>query len=488
MRASGHITAETVESYRRRLLPAAALLAVQAHAAACAECRARLAGAVGLNEAFAKMHAEFSGRDALDDEPAHLSHEQLAAFVDGSLDEVSSELTESHLAVCAECAGDANDLRQYQSIAAAAPTAATPIIGSPAKAAGTWRRRLSSFDFMPSLRVLVPAAAAATVVIVALLGLWLASRRSTTPDAGAGARMNPVGRNDNVPSNTITPGLNPAVSSTAAPTPEQPARDSKGHGELAATSQPSRPSRSTPNTNAGTAAPAARAPYLALNDGGGRVVFAGRADLRGLEALSPAARRAVRRSLATRRAETPRVLDGLARGAGGVLMSNAPTADAQGGVPFALVGPVGRVVRADRPVLRWRPLAGAVSYRVAIVNSNFQVVAESAPTPATEWTPPAPLVRGQTYYWQVTATLADGGEIISPRSPASQARFRILEQDTADELRRVETAAPDSHLARGVLYARAGLLEEAEAEFLKLVSLNPRSPVARQLLRSVRRR
>jgi tetratricopeptide (TPR) repeat protein len=122
------------------------------------------------------------------------------------------------------------------------------------------------------------------------------------------------------------------------------------------------------------------------------------------------------------------------------------------------------------------------------VDSNFQVAAESAPTDANEWALPVPLGRGRNYYWQVTATLAGGEEVISPRTPAPRAKFRVLDAEAADELRRLEEAAPESHLARGVLYARAGLIEEAEAEFRKLVALNPRSPVARRLLRSVGRR
>jgi hypothetical protein len=470
MQALEHITGETAERYRLRLLTPAELLAAQSHADRCTGCRAKLADAFTLDAAFENVHAEFSGGHGRDDEPEHLPYEQLAAFVDGSLDDVTRELAESHLAVCAECEGDADDLRQYQAVAAAPATGTPSAEGSPAKAPGAWWRRLSSFDFIPSGWTLVPTAVAATLIVAALFGLWFASRRSATPDSVPVARM--------------TPAQNPA----AAPTPESPARETERPVELAALPTPEPPPRPVPQPKALTAAPEADASHVALDDDGGRVVFDARGGLRGLESLSPAARSAVRRSLETSRVETPRVLDGLAGGGGGVLMSSAAAGGEQAGVPFALAGPVGRVVREDRPVLRWRPLAGAVSYNASVVNSNFQIVAESGPTHATEWTPPAPLGRGQTYYWQVTATLAGGEEVISPRTPAPRAKFRVLEESASEELRRIEESAPESHLARGVLYARAGLVEEAESEFRKLVTLNPRSAVARKLLRSVRRR
>jgi anti-sigma factor RsiW len=468
MQALEHITGETAERFRLGLLPPAELLAARAHAARCEECRELLAGAVMLDAAFTKIYAEFSGHD---EEPEHLPYEQLTAFVDGSLDDVTREVAESHLAVCAECAGDADDLRQYQALAADTPTKLAPSGGgSPAKASGAWWRRLSTFNFIPSPGALVPTAAAAALIVAALFGLWVASRRSAAPDSVSVARMTPV------------------ESPAATPTPESSAQKSERPVELAALPTPGRPPRPAPQPKAPTATAESSASQVALDDGGRLVVFDARGGLRGLGALSSDARSAVRRSLETHRVETPRVLDGLAGAESGVLMGGATVAGEQAGVPFALVGPVGRVVREDRPVLRWRSLAGAVSYRASVVNSNFQIVDESLPTHATEWTPPAPLGRGQTYYWQVTATLADGGEIISPGTPAPRAKFRVLEESAADELRRLEESASESHLARGVLYARAGLVEEAEAEFRKLVTMNPRSPVARKLLQSVRRR
>jgi hypothetical protein len=158
--------------------------------------------------------------------------------------------------------------------------------------------------------------------------------------------------------------------------------------------------------------------------------------------------------------------------------------DETGGVPFALLTPVGKIVRENQPVLRWKPLKDAVSYTVAIVNSNFRVVEESGKLTATNWKPAKPLPRGAVYSWQVTATKADGSETVSPSAPAPQARFRVLDQKMADDLSKLEKTK--SRLALGVLYATAGLIEEARREFQILVKENPKSALARKLLAGVR--
>jgi hypothetical protein len=82
--------------------------------------------------------------------------------------------------------------------------------------------------------------------------------------------------------------------------------------------------------------------------------------------------------------------------------------------------------------------------------------------------------------------MKEGREVISPAPPAPEARFKILEAGRAEELGRSLDAAGASHLARGVLYARAGLLDDAEREIEALLRDNPRSNAARKLLRSLR--
>jgi hypothetical protein len=155
------------------------------------------------------------------------------------------------------------------------------------------------------------------------------------------------------------------------------------------------------------------------------------------------------------------------------------------GVPFALQTPIATAVLEQQPRFRWRELRGAVSYTVAIFDPDFRRVAKSEPLKTTEWLTQQSLDRGGVYSWQVTA-LKEGREVVSPVRPAPEARFRVLDQAAAEEVERYRRSGANSHLAAGVVYARAGLRDDAEREFLMLLKQNPRSSVARGLLRSVK--
>jgi hypothetical protein len=152
---------------------------------------------------------------------------------------------------------------------------------------------------------------------------------------------------------------------------------------------------------------------------------------------------------------------------------------------LAVVSPVGVMVRSDRPLLRWTRLEGAKDYTVSILDQDLVQVTESAPLHETEWQPPAPLPRDQIYTWQVAARSA-GGRVVAPQPPSPEARFRVLSAAEAAALDNAIRTASGSRLATGVLLARAGVLDEAEAEFVALAADNPRSPEARLLLESVR--
>src|SRR5262245_24142142 len=161
---------------------------------------------------------------------------------------------------------------------------------------------------------------------------------------------------------------------------------------------------------------------------------------------------------------------------------------AGGDAAFVLLDPVGRIVTDDRPTFRWRPLNGAISYKLTVTDpeAGYKEVAASPELRETKWTVDRPLERGRIYTWQVIAR-ADGREVKAP-APNREAKFKLLEQARADEITRAEKVYAGRRLALGLLYAQAGLLDEAEREIKALVAANPQSPVAKNLLRDLRAR
>jgi hypothetical protein len=149
---------------------------------------------------------------------------------------------------------------------------------------------------------------------------------------------------------------------------------------------------------------------------------------------------------------------------------------------FAVLDPLGNVLLSNRPTFRWSGLEGATGYVVEVYDEKFNAVATSPQLTALTWT--TTLSRGNVYSWQVKA-MKDGQEIKSPRPPAPQAKFRILDQAKANEIANARRSYPSSHLTLGLLYAQAGLLREAEQEFRLLQRANPNSDLARNLLRQV---
>ena len=80
---------------------------------------------------------------------------------------------------------------------------------------------------------------------------------------------------------------------------------------------------------------------------------------------------------------------------------------------FALLAPVGQVIFDTRPEFSWQPLAGALHYSIAIVDTRLHPVEHSHALHTTVWRPRRPLHRGRTYFWQVTATLRGGHKVVA---------------------------------------------------------------------------
>jgi TolA-binding protein len=218
---------------------------------------------------------------------------------------------------------------------------------------------------------------------------------------------------------------------------------------------------------------------VALNDGGGLIMLDRQGKLSGPEPVI-ANQAAVKRALATANVNVAQNLTELTGKAGKLMGGRSQSA-------YGLISPVGVVLINDRPTFRWLAQPGATGYEVALFDPASKKVADSGLITATNWTADRLLERGVIYSWQVRA-IRDGKEIILPPPEAPDARFKILERAKADELERAQRSSPRSHLLLGILYAEAGMVEEAEQQFRDLVKANPESEVAKKLLSSIRKR
>jgi anti-sigma factor RsiW len=455
---SAHLNENRLERFRLRELSPDELLAADEHLSACEGCRLKLAGAAGLRGMAGALRAGLAR--AADDE-AHLAYEQFEAYADGKLRDTGLRAVETHLKACDACADEARELLQLRD-ALRAETAATSVprafmLDAPAASTSTetasprrgLRETFAALRHRPfGLSPQWAALAAAGLLLASLSAWWLASKSQPAPEVAVRTHETPRPQHVNVPA---------PASPTSTPTPDASVNASS---EPVEKNGPNRPGAEN-NTSTAT---------------GERDLIAVE-----LEKVPGRYREQVRAALTTRRLAAPPALAEVRSGAGTLM--GAPR---ESNESFEVEGPAAVVTRDDRPLFRWRPLAGAESYVVKVYDPDFNLVATSPRLDAREWRPATPLPRGRVYAWQVTAKKG-GAEVVAPAAPAPEARFKVLGRAEEESLKRAEREHAGSHLTLGVLYTRAGLLAEAEAEFNALLRANPRSAAARRLLQDVRR-
>jgi hypothetical protein len=463
-----HLTEQRVAQFRQRSMTTAERRELDAHVAVCEDCLRRILKPTASSSlAYTAVTEAFM--PGTDEKPFHLSAEELERFDDENLTEADRTIFESHLEICFECKEQADELRAAAATAAAVPA---PMLGrndglieSETKSRGGWLPGFIGWPpgWTPAARVSAMVAALACVLLILTLRLQQKPAQNGQEQA---ARTEPS--SNSIQSNNSIPPAMPQNNSAAQT------------GELAGSNQNSAAPAEINNqvsTNASPkdTEPDASAVVVRLKDGEAEVGLDSRGKLRGLEKLAPKTQTIVQAALATESLPKPQALSELA---GPEINLMDQSAD---GLAFKLVAPVGVVVSDNRPTLRWQPLKGATGYTVSVFDSDFNRVLKSAPQTATSWSAPLALQNGKLYSWEVTA-MVNNQEITSPVAPAPQARFKILESEKVREIAAIKKQQAGAHLTLGVLYARAGLLMEAEREFRALVNANPQSNVAKKLL------
>ena len=352
----------------------------------------------------------------------HLPSEQMAEYVDKNLSGDELQFVTDHLSSCEQCAFAVDDLRAFRN--EIAPSLDRDY--GPPVARESWGRRFGSlFGNAP-----VPAFGAAALAIIALLLVGWAIWRTSKEEKREVVVVVP------------TPSLEPAPSVGPSVQPEP-------------------------------------APIVAqLNDGTGVVSLDQQGRLSGAEDLPPAYQELMRKALTSQRIERSSQLQGLTRPPSSLMGANEER-------EFSVLEPAGVVLISDRPAFRWSRLEDATSYVVEVYDEQFKQVMASPTITTLSWAATQPLARGQVYSWQVKA-VKDGEEVTVPRPPAPQAKFRVIDQARLNEILAAEQAYGSSHLTLALLYARAGLLTEAERQLRVLQMANPKSEIVRKLLRQLR--
>lgn len=425
-----HLSTLQVKQLCVSALPEDELVAAAVHTAECETCNQRFVEELKRQRGSAPfnftLEPEFWFRND------HVDFDLLVALADKTLDQETEEIVNIHLKTCETCREDVRSFLAFREATAREMDISyvRPEYQATHSGAAPWWQRLQS----------PPVYAIAAIVLLAvavLVGVIALNKRSGSLEAR---------KQDQTNSGTergpdISPSPAPAVVST--------------------------PSSGDDSTK-----------VAILRDSGGEVTIEKNGRVTGLEEASENSRQYIARAALAQRIEPAEVLKRLSGEQSGL------RGDDSGPQGFPLLYPVRRVVTEDRPVFRWESLAGVSSYRVYVVDAdgNQAGLSEELPPTQTQWKAPS-LRRGQVFSWVVTA-MVDGKKVVSPSASAPEMRFAVLSTANFQELTRLKKS--NSHLALGVFYARAGLLDEAERQFESLIKLNPDSELPRKLLQSVR--
>ncbi|MDQ3687799.1 MAG: hypothetical protein M3430_19665 [Acidobacteriota bacterium] len=434
-------------------------------AALCDACRGRDAEAGDLDDDVQAFIVGLETESLTEDD--HPESERLVAYVKGEMDEVERLITICHVEICAMCAREMHDIQNFkEELTHVAPL--TLVTEQPS----LWRQPLTFWRGFSGPHFGFAAGLGVALIVVAFVSIMIRQRQESAEQTWSDqtSPVNQIGGNSALPlpMNETTP---------EPPVPDK--RASNVTGEAPRPKPPANERRRNSFPSPHSSLPESR-PIITVNNGGERVDLSDQGQITGLRGASPELRSLVAGVLESGRIETD-ALEGVASRPGVTLKGASEEAQ------FEVLSPAGTVVMTDQPLFRWRAVPNATGYTVTVVRRGQVQAATSGMISDNEWRPPAGILRpGVIYRWGVVATLASGGEMSAPGATAPEARFRVLEPVKAERIGRLTARHSRSPLSLGVLFAREGLVDDAERQFELLYRQNPRSSVANKLLQSVR--
>jgi hypothetical protein len=151
-----HLTEKQVEAYHTQSLSGGELLGVSEHLVRCETCRARVLGGKDLAAGAGAVHACLSSEPGAG---AHLTYDEIAAYVDGRMGHAEASMVELHARECGACATDLREIRDLKTLI----DRARPAVARRGRLFGSWR---AAFGWRAVLACAAAAACAALVAVV----------------------------------------------------------------------------------------------------------------------------------------------------------------------------------------------------------------------------------------------------------------------------------------------------------------------------------
>ena len=439
-----HISRSAMAEFYAGTLSAAEMISYAEHLEDCEICRRRYDEVLRAEQKSSRLVLNLTPEIQFKDD--HLEYERIVAYTDSKLEAENRDVVNLHLKVCRPCRDDLSSFLEYRHQVA------------PEQLEHPQLNRLSRYirGLIPHFKPLhLITACALALLILASLVAWplVFSRATKTEQSIEIARTPSVSPDDSLPE--VLSAASTGSEQTDARREEiQP--EARRAVAVEANSIPERESH-----------------LIVLNDRGRRYGLDRTGNLVGLTDLPPALQRTVQRALNTGvvTARLPDELKSPVVKPRGISAENKVT----------LLSPTKTVITTERPLMQWKPVTGATSYVVTIVDPAFNLIAKSPVIKETKWQVEQPLKPDTTYLWQVTA-FRNEEEIESEQHVV--ARFRVAAPNVIAQLKRYRESY-SSHLVMGLLHAKEGMLEEAEREFQLLLMANPNSRSLKKLLRSI---
>src|SRR5689334_4063207 len=267
---SQHLSTTDIDRYRSKAITADEAQLLDSHLAECEECRRIFRDSGRVDAAYGLVRRSL--KSVSPSAETHLTYEEMAAYVDDTLDATDHDVIETHMKICADCEGDVTALIKLRE---AIRSDERDVVAVSHPAVPFWQSTAYRIGF-----------GALAVLLITVGVLWFSTRQIKSLRA-----ENERLRKSLSDSEAIIAGLEHRLDSLAT----------------------ERPGASTPSRPQVT---------VKLNDGDGIVTMDAEGDLQGLEPLTEQYRRAVRQVLETGQAILPPVVAQLRGGTEKIMAGN----------------------------------------------------------------------------------------------------------------------------------------------------------------------